>query len=208
MDRDRFEQAYRERPPWDIPGPQPALVELAEAEAGAVRSPVLDAGCGTGENALFLASRGHDVLGLDYVEAAIEKARAKAADRGGSARFEVGSALELDRLGATFETVIDCGLFHTFDDDQRRAYVESLRAAVRPGGLYVMLCFSDREPAGQGPRRITQEEIREAFRDGWVVESIRATRFRVTDHPEAWTFSPGGPHAWLATIARAAAPES
>jgi cyclopropane fatty-acyl-phospholipid synthase-like methyltransferase len=203
MDIERFEQAYKEQPPWDIPGPQPDVVGLEEA--GAIRDPVLDAGCGTGENALFLASRGHRVLGVDYVAAAVERARAKAEERGVSAKFEVGSALELARLGQTFETVIDCGLFHTFDDEERRQYVVALGAAVRPGGRCFILCFSDREPPGAGPRRVTQDEILEAFRDGWVVESIRESRFRTTDHPETRTFSPGGPQAWLATIARSVA---
>ena len=52
-------------------------------------------------------------------------------------------------------------------------YVESLRAVVRTGGHYDMLCFSDREPGDWGPRRVTEDEIRSSFADGWTIESIK-----------------------------------
>jgi SAM-dependent methyltransferase len=201
MSKERFESAYQQTAPWDIPGPQPALVGLLEA--GEIQGSVLDAGCGTGENALFLASRGHEVWGLDFVPVAVVRAAAKAKERGLSVQFQVGDALQLDRLGRTFDTAIDCGLFHSFSDQERPLYVSGLAAVVRPGGRVYILCFSDQEPPGQGPRRITQQEIRDAFRDGWEVVEIRETRFQTTDHPEARTFSVGGPKAWLATIRRA-----
>ncbi|HEU5119140.1 MAG TPA: methyltransferase domain-containing protein [Isosphaeraceae bacterium] len=200
MSRERFEPAYQGQPPWDVPGPQPVFVQLEEA--GEIRGSVLDSGCGTGENALYLASRGHEVMGVDVVPVAIERARDKAQQRGLNVRFEVADALELDRLGRQFDSVIDSGLFHTFDDELRAAYVRSLGAAVRPGGTYHMVCFSDQEPPGEGPRRITPQEIRDAFRDGWEVQSIREARFETVSGPGMPRFSPGGPRAWLATIAR------
>ena len=203
MDRERFESAYQETAPWDIAGPQPEVVGLQES--GEIRGSVLDAGCGTGENALYLASRGHEVWGLDFIPVAIERATAKAKERGLGVHFQVGDALRLDQLGRTFDTVIDCGLFHTFGDEDRPLYVSGLATVVRPGGSVHILCFSDQEPPGQGPRRVTQQEIRDAFRDGWQVTEIREARFSTTDHPDARTFSPGGPKAWLATITRGTA---
>ena len=198
MSRERFEEMYEGQPPWDIPGPQPAFVALEES--GAIAGSVLDVGCGTGENALFLASRGHETMGIDVVPVAIERARAKARERGLEARFEVADALHLGAPGRRFDTVIDCGLFHTFDDEQRVAFVESLGHVLRRGGAYHLLCFSDREPPGAGPRRVTREEIRDAFRDGWEVRSIREARFETLAGPAQPQFSPGGPMAWLATI--------
>lgn len=200
MDRERFETAYGERPPWDIPGPQPAIVELEAA--GAIQGAVLDAGCGTGENALYLAARGYQVLGVDFVPVAIERAMDKARERNLTVRFQVGDALKLGDLGKSFDTVTDCGLFHTFSDEERPEYVSGLAAVVAPGGHVHILCFSDREPPGAGPRRISQDEIRGSFKDGWKVQEIRASRFRSGDHPEFLTFTPGGPLAWLATIQR------
>ena len=94
--------------PWDTGRPQPAIVRLA-AE-GAFAGAVLDAGCGTGENALHLASFGLRVLGVDVAETALRMARAKAAARRLDAEFMVCDALRLDRLGRPFDTVLDCGL--------------------------------------------------------------------------------------------------
>src|SRR3954454_16053648 len=203
MGPERFESAYQEKAPWDIPGPQPAFVGLEES--GAIIGSVLDVGCGTGENSLYLASRGHEVWGLDFVPVAIERATAKAQERGLSAHFQVGDALKLDQLGRTFDTVIDCGLFHTFTDDERPLYEAGLSKVVRPGGCVHILCFSDQEPPGEGPRRVTQREIRDAFHDGWEIVEIREARFQTTDHPIALTFTPGGPMAWLASINRTSA---
>ena len=113
------------------------------AGEGAFAGTVLDAGCGTGENALHIASLGLHVLGVDVAQTALSIARKNAAARGMDAEFVVGDALHLDRLNRVFETVLDCGLFHTFDSDERRDYVESLASVTgRRGHLYV-LCFSD-----------------------------------------------------------------
>jgi SAM-dependent methyltransferase len=201
LNRDRFEEFYQGQAPWDIGRPQPAIVQLAES--GAIVGSVLDAGCGTGDNALYLASRGHEVWGLDYVPVAIERARAKARDQGLDVHFQEADALELGKLGRSFDTVIDCGLFHTFGDEQRPLYVGGLVRVVRPGGLVHILCFSDREPPGEGPRRVSQQELRDAFRDGWDVREIRESRFDTASYPGAPQFSPSGPKAWLATFARA-----
>ena len=190
-----FDNAYRDggTPTWDVGRPQGAVVRLARS--GLIAGSVLDAGCGTGENALHLAGLGHPVLGVDFAAAAIERAIAKAADRHLPVEFRVADALDLDALGRTFDTVLDVGLFHTFEDAERTRYAASLGAALRPGGRAFLLCWSDRNPFGRGPRRITRREIRATFRDGWLVEAI---------DPE-WldTLLPEGRvHAWLAQIVR------
>jgi SAM-dependent methyltransferase len=194
-----FEWAYRHStPPWDIGRAQPAVVELAES--GAFSGRVIDLGCGTGENALYLAGRGLDVVGLDAAPTAIQLAQAKAATRGVPASFVVGDALDpgsLDgRLGGRFDAVLDCGLFHTFADDERGLYARSLATLLRPGGRTFMLCFSDEEPGTAGPRRISQAEINATFADGWRVESIAPRRFATVG------FQIREPRAWLATVVR------
>jgi cyclopropane fatty-acyl-phospholipid synthase-like methyltransferase len=200
VEREHFEQSYHGQPPWDIGRPQPAIVELAES--GQIVGSVLDCGCGTGENALYLAAKGHESWGLDYVSLAIERARFKTAQRGASATFVEGSALQLEKLNRQFDTIIDCGLFHTFSDEERPQYVSGLAKIVRPGGRVHVLCFSDEEPGDEGPRRITQREIRDAFHDGWRVQRITPIRFETADFPDGPHFSPGGPKAWLASIER------
>ena len=198
MDRDLFQQMYQGQAPWDIGRPQPAIVRLAEA--GKIRGSVLDVGCGTGENVLYLAGQGHESWGLDFVPVAIQRAKAKAAQRGIDAHFLVGNALELDRLGRQFDTVIDCGLFHTFTDEERPTFVKGLSEVLPSGGLVYILCFSDEEPGTEGPRRITQQEIRGSFRKGWQVKQIEPIRFESVQGQGR--MSPGGPKAWLATIER------
>ena len=200
MEHQHFEQMYQGQAPWDTGRPQPDIVKLAEA--GKIRGSVLDVGCGTGENLLYLAARGHEAWGLDFVPVAIERAKAKAAQRGIDAHFIVGNALALEKLGRQFDTVIDCGLFHTFSDEERPVFVTGLAEVLGPGGLLHILCFSDEEPGTEGPRRIRQQEIRDAFHDGWNVQSIEPTQFESIPRPDGLKFGPGGPKAWLATIER------
>jgi len=187
-----FEAMYRERPPWDIGRPQPAFLELAEA--GELRGRVLDAGCGTGEHTLMAAGLGLDATGIDAVAAAIGTAKRKAQERGLAARFLVWNALDLVSLGQQFDTVLDSGLFHVLDDSDRRSYVDNLTAVIPPGGRYFLLCFSDRQPGGFGPKRIKQEEIRTSFAAGWRVDAIEPATLDNTMGP--------GILGWRARITR------
>ena len=190
---DDFNVMYAGAPPWDIGRPQAAFVELADS--GALQGRVLDVGCGTGEHALMAASRGLAATGIDAAPAAIAIAEAKARERQINARFLVWNALELAALEQQFDTVLDSGLFHVFDDADRARFVESLAAATGPGARYHLLCFSDRQPGDWGPRRVSQDEIRASFARGWQVESIEAARFDVT-------IDPAGVQAWQALITR------
>lgn len=187
---------YRgDRPPWEIDRPQPAVERLLDAAA--FEGVVLDVGCGTGENAMLLAANGVPVLGVDWAAAAVEMARAKAAERSLAVAFEVADARRLEGLGRSFDTVLDSALFHTFSDEDRMDYVASLKRVTRPHSMLFLLCFSELEPWGGGPRRVSQAEIRDAFADGWVVRSIVPERYQVT-------FRPGHALAWLAAIERVA----
>jgi ubiquinone/menaquinone biosynthesis C-methylase UbiE len=167
------------------------------ASEGGFGGAVLDAGCGTGENALHIASLGLRVLGVDVAETALAIAREKAEDRGIDVEFAVADAFELGRLGRMFETVLDCGLFHTFDGDERRDYVASLASVTERGGALYVLCFSDVGPDTGGPHRISQQQLRAAFdpSNGWNVTDIEPIRCQTRYHD-------GGAPAWLATIGR------
>jgi SAM-dependent methyltransferase len=191
-----WDASYRDgRAPWDIGRPQPAVIRLASASGFA--GTVLDAGCGTGENALHIASLGLPVLGVDVAETALATARAKAAGRGVEADFALADALQLGRLGRRFATVLDCGLFHTFDGEERPGYVASLASVTEPGGTLYVLCFSD-QGSDTGPHPVSRDELRAAFspRSGWNVASIEPDRVETRFHHH-------GAPAWLATIKRA-----
>jgi SAM-dependent methyltransferase len=190
-----WDASYRDGPaPWDVGHPQPAVVQVASG--GGFASAVLDAGCGTGENTLHLASLGLAVLGVDVADTALAMARAKADDRGIRVEFAAADALQLERVGRTFATVLDCGLFHSFNGDERQRYAASLASVTERAGTLHVLCFSDDGPV-TGPHPISQEELRAAFSPstGWSVAGIEANRL-VTRYHE------GGAPAWLATIQR------
>lgn len=183
---------YAARAPWDIGRPQNAMIALEAS--GALEGSVLDAGCGTGEMALFLASRGHEVLGIDVAPRAIKRARAKAATRGLDAEFLVGDVLELESLGRTFDHAVDIGLFHYLAVEDRPQFAQSLAAAVLPGGTYATLCLSTHARVKRGPHQLSEAEIRGTFSgEKWRVLSI--------DEAELESLH-GNVIAWLAIIER------
>jgi SAM-dependent methyltransferase len=157
---------------------------------------VLDAGCGTGENTLLIASLGLPVLGVDVAETALVIAREKAADRGIEAEFAVADALHLERLERRFDTVLDCGLFHSFDTGEWSRYVASLASVTEHDGTLYVLCFSDEGP-NTGPHPVTRDELTAAFSpsSGWDVAAIELDRLEVR-------FNANGVTAWVATIRR------
>lgn len=190
-----WDASYIDGPaPWDVGRPQPAVVRLASE--GAFTGAVLDAGCGTGDNALHIAALGVPVLGLDVAETALTIARERAAERGLDAEFVLADALRLDGLGRTFRTVLDCALFHALEGDERRDYVESLAAVTDRGGQLHLLCFGDAGP-DTGPHPVAQEDLRAGFTrsSGWDVASIDPDRLLSR-------FALQGAPAWRARIER------
>ncbi|MFD9547481.1 class I SAM-dependent methyltransferase [Nocardia salmonicida] len=181
--------------PWDIGVAQPAVVRLAEA--GGFCGPVLDVGCGTGDNALFIAARGLPVFGVDVAEAALAVARRTADDRAVDVDvdFAMADALHLQRLYRRFETILDCGLFHTFDEAERVEYVASLASVADDGAALYVLCFSD-IGADLGPHPVSKEALSAPFVDSpaWRLANIVPEQLRTR-------FNESTP-AWLATVLR------
>lgn len=186
---------YRTPPPWDIGRPQGVFRALADA--GAIRGRVLDSGCGTGEHVLMCAGLGLDATGIDLAAAALRRAEEKARERGRTARFLRHDARRVAELGESFDTVLDCGLFHSFDAGERAAYVNGLRAVLTPGGRCFLLCFSDRQPAGDWPwvHRVTRADIAGTYADGWHVDSIEPATIEITTDPD-------GIRAWSVALRR------
>jgi ubiquinone/menaquinone biosynthesis C-methylase UbiE len=189
-----WDASYQNGPaPWDIGQAQPAIARLASS--GGFAGTVLDAGCGTGENSLLVASLGLTVLGVDVAETALSMAREKARQRGIEAEFTIADALHLDRLGRMFDTVLDCALFHTFNADERPEYVASLASVTRRDATLYVLCFSDEGP-DIGPHPITEEALRAAFGpgSGWNIADLSSDRLQTRFHHAA--------SAWFATVKR------
>jgi 2-polyprenyl-3-methyl-5-hydroxy-6-metoxy-1,4-benzoquinol methylase len=197
-DRSTFEAMYAGQAPWDIGKPQRPFIDVADRISGSV----LDAGCGTGDTAIFLAGRGCKVTGIDFLEGPIQTAQRKAAERGVPVTFVVKDALTLKDWNERFDNVIDSGLFHVFSNEDRRRYVEGLATVLKPGGRLFLMCFSDEEPGTQGPRRVSKKELHAAFAEGWSIESIEPCRFEVRPDLKDMTFSEGGPKAWFVVVRR------
>lgn len=179
------------KPPWEIGGPQPAVVALADA--GLITGKVLDVGCGTGENALHLAARGLEVVGVDASGVGIEKAQAKARQRHLSCQFLVADALELDSWDERFDCIVDTGLLHLFSRTDCTRLVTGLHQVLRPGGRHHLVCFNHHKPP-PAPR-VSRHGIATTFRHGWRVERIVECRYEVLDGLK-------GPNAWQASLVR------
>ena len=190
-----FERYAKGDLPWQIDRPQPEVLRLIEEKK--FESPILDLGCGSGDNAIELARRGYRVLGMDLVPEALRRAREKAAKAGlmQPPEFLEGDALRLQESGVEAETVLDCALFHVFEDEERPRYVNGLEEVLSPGGRLHILSFSELEAREPGPRRLTRESIAGAFGRGWTLEE--AVRCRYFDRIRA-----DGAHAWRVTFRR------
>jgi hypothetical protein len=124
-------------------------------------------------------------------------ALAKWKERGGPAEFAPADALHLEHLGRTFDTVLDCGLLHTFDGEERPAYVASLAGVTEPGATLFVLCFRDGTAETEGPHPVSEADLRAAFapENGWRLTALEKSQIEVT-------FDPGRFPAWLVTAER------
>ena len=135
-------------------------------------------------------------MGVDVAETALAMARKKARDRGLEAEFASADAFQLQSLQRTFQTVLDSGLFHTFDAEERPRYAASLASVTNHDGTLYILCFSDHGP-DTGPHPISERELRSAFSpaNAWNITALEPDRIHTTFHEH-------GAPAWLATIKR------
>jgi cyclopropane fatty-acyl-phospholipid synthase-like methyltransferase len=151
---------------------------------------------------VHFADRGRKVTVIDFLEVPIQRAKRKATERGVQVTFLVKDALTFKNWSERFDNVIDSGLFHVFSDEDRRRYVEGLATILKPGGRLFLMGFSNDEPGTQGPRRVSQKELHVAFAEGWSIESIEPSRFEVRPDLKDFTFSEGGPKAWVVVARR------
>ncbi|WP_382464752.1 class I SAM-dependent methyltransferase [Streptomyces noursei] len=172
--------------PWRLDGPQPLLVELEAA--GEITGPVLECGCGLGDNAVFLASRGHEVTAFDAAPAAIEKARSKVT-AAAPVTFTVADATELNGIGVPggFRTVVDSAMLHCLTADQRRAYLRGLRRVCAPGAKLHALCFSGELAASlQMPAAMDEDSLRADFDHDWTIRRMEPCHYTTSLSLQQW----------------------
>lgn len=187
----KFAEIYLQRAPWEIGEPQPEIVKLERS--GALKGDILDVGCGTGDNAIYLAQQGYRVMAIDFEEGVLNRACKNAQRLGTDVAFKVHNALELSRLDQRFDTVIDSATFHTFSDSERSRYPASLASIANKNAVFWLLSFSDREVRSSGPRRASIKEIADVFASHWDVINVQPVRYAVTNFED-------GARMWLAEL--------
>lgn len=168
--------------PWDTGVTPPELTALADSLPP---GRALDLGCGTGTNALYLAARGWQAVGVDFVPAAVAQARRKARARRLAAAFFVADVTRLDFLDGTFDLAVDIGCLHAVPPDGRQRYAAGLARLVRPGGVYLLYAFCPHERRGRS-FGLTPEMVAALFAPAFQVESQVIGTDTGSDYASAW----------------------
>ncbi|MBY9004295.1 MAG: methyltransferase domain-containing protein [Candidatus Lokiarchaeota archaeon] len=172
-DKDYFNRRYMGMPPWEDNEPRSFVKELIES---GLSGKILDVGCGTGANVIYLAKQGLDITGIDFSEMAIMKARDYAKKVGIEATFFVRDFFNLPKDEEKYDTIIDCGLYHSFSYKDKEMYAEVIESLLNPGGTLYMFCTN--ENFGSGPKIVPKEEIENRFKNPFIVNSIKKIRLK------------------------------
>ena len=197
VDPSRYEKMYRDQQvahglpaatPWDIGGPQQVVKQLVAL--GAIKGEVLDPGTGPGHHAIYLASMGYSVTGIDSSPTAIERAKENARKAGVSVNFLVADAITLEGLENRFDTVVDCAFYHVFSEvpEATTAYARALHRATKPGARLYMFEFGPGNINGIGaPRSLSEDDFLKVFPDaGWEITYLAPATYQVNLSLEAF----------------------
>lgn len=180
-----WEQLYRNQDVESMPWFNPELdLDLDEAltNLNLQTGTALDLGTGPGTQAIALAERGFEVTATDLSETAIEKALAKAKEKGLDISFRQDDILN-SKLDQKFDFVLDRGCFHVLPLEQRQNYIRVVDSLMKPKGYLFLKCFSHLETREAGPYRFTPEEIKDIFRSRFNVSSVKETVYYGTLDP-------------------------
>ena len=188
------EKMFRERyksgdTPWDFGQPDFNLIE-AVTHTPIPGCRALDVGCGTGDNAIWLAGNGFQVTGADVSDIALDRAREKAAKADAACGFVLADFLK-DRIGgAPFGFVFDRGCFHTFDSkSDKKRFAQCVSDHLDDAGLWLMIAGNaDERDRVQGPPQLTAGEIVQVVEPHFEVLSLASSHFGSSDPnpPRAW----------------------
>jgi methyl halide transferase len=176
--------------PWDSGLPSKELIRVLDEEK-IQPCRTIELGCGTGTNAVYLASRGFDVWGVDLSASALERARKKSADAGLNIQFIEADICRLDLKTEPFDFIFDRGCYHCVRRIDVAGFLQSLRRLSKPGTRYLVLTgnANEKDPA-EGPPRVHEHEIRLDLGELFDIHWIREFRFEVPAEPKgflAWS---------------------
>lgn len=164
---------YREGDlPWNVELPPPEVIALAPTlKPGRM----LDLGCGVGRASIYMAQRGWECDGVDFVAWAIELAneRARVADVSQQTHFWEGSVGDLDALPLVgpYDFALDVGCLHSQEAQTQEAYARSLARLMRPAGVY-LLFGRIKDPSQEGQRWLSEERVLELFGRAFASERV------------------------------------
>ena len=193
-DRMTIEERYRERyksgdTPWDVGQPDFNLIEVV-TETPVPICKVLDIGCGTGDNSIWLAGKGFQVVGTDTSDIALEKARERASHANVECDFLLVDFLKKNIQGAPFGFAFDRGCFHSFSsENDRRRFAENVATHLEEAGLWLTIAGNaDERRQGPGPPQRSARDIVLAVEPSFEILSLQSTRFASNrpNPPRAW----------------------
>ncbi|MEP7354857.1 MAG: class I SAM-dependent methyltransferase [Acidobacteriota bacterium] len=161
--------------PWDGHRLPSALTEMVEGEQAVSPGKALDIGCGTGDMSIYLAKHKWDVTAMDFVDAALDRARAKTDSAGVKVHYLRADVTKLSesQVGTGFDLILDGGCLHGLTDPQRQAYVREVSGVARTGTRLILLGFA--EGKRRGPTGFNQPEVERRFASGWRLLSAVVT---------------------------------
>jgi SAM-dependent methyltransferase len=180
--------------PWDMGFPSRELTRVLD-DGQIVGHTVLELGCGSGTNSVFLAERGFQVAGVDVAPLAIERARELADRKSVQVEWIVGDVCNLPRLGKTFDVIFDRGCYHCVRRDNLQGYLQTLEKCTHPGSQYVLLAGNANETREWGPPRVHEHELRAELEPLFEIMDLHPFQF---DDPDAAT----GPLGWCCLMRR------
>ena len=156
----KFDNIYQNTPldeiPWNHEQPPELMVELLDS--GKVKPcHVLDLGCGAGNYAIYLASKGFDVTAIDISPTAIKIAKQNARAKKVKCEFLAADVIEnFPQLPEPFGFVYDWGLLHHIPPEHRPQYTRNLHNILSDTGLYLCLCFNEKDAYFEGTGKTRQ----------------------------------------------------
>jgi SAM-dependent methyltransferase len=165
--------------PWEIDPTPPELADYAGPAPAPNRDLALDLGCGSGKHAVYVASRGWRVVGIDFVPQAVARATAAARTANVRARFLVGDVTRLSEydLGGPFDLVYDVKCFHSLRAADRPAYAGGVASVCRAGGTFLLFALEPSRLRGLfGPAGVSRATIETLFRQDFELVSARPAR--------------------------------